>query len=190
VQYGVEKFYISVNYKSRIIKSYFEELNPPYAIEYIHEERPLGTAGSLGFLRGKIETSLIVSNCDVIIRTDYRDIVEHHHSSRDDITLVASLKNYNIPYGVCELGNGGTLSRIREKPEYNFLVNTGMYVLRPAALELIPENEFFHITHLIERVQAAGGRIGIFPISDKSWIDTGEWIEYRNALRQLNSDLA
>ncbi len=189
VKCGVAKFYISVNYKSKIIKSYFEELNPPYVIEYIYEDKPLGTAGSLRHLRGNIVTPLIVTNCDVIIKADYRDIVEHHISSRNDITLVASLKNYNIPYGVCEIGSGGRLSRIREKPEYNFLVNTGIYLLQPETLELIPENEFFHITHLIEKVQAAGGRIGVFPISDKSWIDTGEWVEYKNALTQLNSIL-
>jgi NDP-sugar pyrophosphorylase family protein len=131
-----------------------------------------------------------VTNCDVIIKADYRDIVEHHISSRNDVTLVASLKNYSIPYGVCEIENGGTLSRIQEKPEYNFLVNTGMYLLQPETLELIPENELFHITQLIEKVQGAGGRIGVFPISDKSWIDTGEWIEYKNALKQFNSILS
>lgn len=187
---GIGKFYISINYKSKIIKSYFEELNPSYALEYIHEDKPLGTAGSLTYLRGKINSSLIVTNCDVIIKADYRDIVDHHLSSRNDITLVASLKNYNIPYGICEIENGGKLSRIREKPEYNFLVNTGMYLLRPETLELIPENEFFHITHLIEKLQGTGGRIGVYPISDKSWLDTGEWVEYKNALKQLNSILS
>lgn len=186
---GVGKFYISVNYKSRIIKSYFEELNPPYVIEYIHEDKPLGTAGSLRHLLGRVDTALIVTNSDVIIKADYRDIVEHHRSSGNDITLVASLKNYNIPYGICELENGGRLSRIQEKPEYSFLVNTGMYVLQPETLAFIPENEFFHITHLIEKARAAGGRVGVFPISDKSWIDTGEWIEYKNALKQFNSIL-
>jgi dTDP-glucose pyrophosphorylase len=190
VDCGVASFYISVNYKSKIIKSYFEELNPPYAIEYLYEDKPLGTAGSLRQLRGSIKTPLIVTNCDVIIKADYRDIVEHHISSRNDVTLVASLKNYSIPYGVCEIENGGTLSRIQEKPEYNFLVNTGMYLLQPETLELIPENELFHITQLIEKVQGAGGRIGVFPISDKSWIDTGEWIEYKNALKQFNSILS
>ena len=190
VECGVGKFYISVNYKSKIIKSYFEELNPPYAIEYIHEDKPLGTAGSLRYLRGNLETSLIVTNCDVIIKADYRDIVEHHLANRNDITLVASLKNYNIPYGVCDIENGGVLIRIQEKPEYNFLVNTGIYLLRPETLELIPENEFFDITHLIEKAKGAGGKIGVYPISDKSWIDTGEWAEYKNAIGHFNSILS
>ena len=189
VDCGVGKFYISVNYKSKIIKSYFEELDPPYSIDYINEDKPLGTAGSLRYLCGKINTPLIITNCDVIIKADYHDLVEHHLAKGNDITLVASLKNYNIPYGVCEIENGGTLNRIREKPEYNFLVNTGLYVLQPETLELIPENEFFHITHLMEKVKATGGKVGVYPISDKSWIDTGEWAEYKNALNQINSIL-
>lgn len=189
VQCGVDKFFISVNYKSKIIKSYFEELDPAYAIEYIHEEKPLGTAGSLRYLRGRIDSSLIVTNCDVIIKADYHDLIEHHMSKGNDITLVASLKNYHIPYGVCMIENGGTLNRIHEKPEYNFLVNTGLYVLKHETLEFIPENEFFHITHLIEKVQEAGGKIGVYPISDKSWVDTGEWAEYKKALSQIDSIL-
>jgi len=189
VDCGVEKFYISVNYKSKIIKSYFEELEPSYSLEYIHEDKPLGTAGSLRYLLGRVDSSLILTNCDVIIKTDYHDVVEFHELNGNDITLVASLKNYCIPYGVCEIENGGTLNRINEKPEYNFLVNTGMYILKHETLGLIPENEFFHITHLIEKVKEAGGKIGVYPISDKSWIDTGEWVEYKNALSQINNIL-
>jgi len=189
VDCGIDKFYISVNYKSKIIKSYFEELEPAYEIEYIHEDLPLGTAGSLTYLRGKLDSSLIVTNCDIIIKADYHDIVEFHAVNDYDVTLVASLKNYNIPYGVCEIENGGTLKCILEKPEYNFLVNTGMYVLKPTTLALIPENEFFHITHLIEKVAAEGGKVGVYPISDKSWIDTGEWAEYKKALSQINNIL-
>ena len=185
VDCGIDKFYISVNYKSKIIKSYFEELEPSYAVEYIHEDQPLGTAGSLRNLSGKLDSSLIVTNCDIIIKADYYDIVEYHAINDNDITLVASLKNYNIPYGVCEIENGGTLKCITEKPEYSFLVNTGLYVLKPETLELIPENEFFHITQLIEKVKETGGKVGVYPISDKSWIDTGEWAEYKKALEIL-----
>lgn len=189
VDCGASTFYISVNYKARIIRSYFEELNPPYEVRYIDEDKPLGTAGSLRYLCGKIDSSLIVTNCDVIIRANYHEIVDYHRNQDNEITLVASLKNYNIPYGICELENGGMLGRIREKPEYNFLVNTGMYILKPHTLEMIPEGELFHITHLIEKVKEAGGRIGVFPISEKSWIDTGEWAEYKNALSQIDSIL-
>lgn len=187
-EYGVEQFYLSVNYKSKIIKSYFEELEPPYSVSYIYESKPLGTAGSLRSLAGKITGDIIVTNCDVIIRADYYDLVSHHRRENNDITLVVSLKNYSIPYGVCEIENGGHLKGIREKPEYNFLVNTGLYVLKPEVLAEIPHDEFFHITDLIAKLQADGRRVGVFPIGDKAWIDTGEWAQYRSAVAQLTAD--
>lgn len=186
-EYGINEFYISVNHKSKIIKSYFEELDPPYHIKYIHEEKPLGTAGSLQFLHGQLSGSFIVINCDVIIKTDFSELMDFHYQNKNAITLVASLKNYHIPYGICEIENGGTLIKITEKPEYNLLVNTGMYVLNAHTLEFIPENEFFHITQLIEKAKERGAKIGVFPISEDAWIDTGEWAEYKKAIALLNS---
>lgn len=95
------------------------------------------------------------------------------------------MKHYNIPYGICEIENGGNLVCIKEKPEYDFLVNIGMYIIDSELLKFIPGNEFFHITHLIEEVLKLGKRIGVYPISEDSWIDTGEWVEYKNAIENL-----
>jgi dTDP-glucose pyrophosphorylase len=188
LEYDVSEFFLSVNEKSKIIKSYFEELAPTYSISYVEENEPLGTAGSLRCLRDRLKGSLVVTNCDIIIAADYAELVDFHSQNGDDITVVGSLKNYRIPYGVCEIVNGGTLTRINEKPEYNFLVNTGMYVLRADTLRLIPEGRIFHMTQLIDSVRDNGGKVSIFPVSDKAWIDTGEWAEYRKALRQLQVD--
>ncbi len=185
LKFGVSNFYLSVNHKSKIIKSYFEELRPSYRVEYIHEDKPLGTAGSLGYLRDRLEGSLIVTNCDILIEADYSELVEFHDKSKNDITIVGALKHYHIPYGICEIVNGGTLTKITEKPQYNFLVNTGMYVLRAETLRLIPADEVFHMTDLIGKTQERGGKVAVFPVSDKAWIDTGEWAEYRKALKQL-----
>ena len=186
--FGASEFHLSVNYKSRIIKSFFDELAPPYTVDYLYEDKPLGTAGSLQQLAGKLNGQLIVTNCDVIIRADYHDLLATHMRDGNDITMVASLKNYSIPYGVCELDDDGDLREIREKPEYNFLVNTGLYVLNAEVLKLIPEGEFFHLTHLMEKVKTGGGKVGVFPIGDKAWLDTGEWAEYRRAAAMLAGD--
>ncbi len=183
--YGVNHFYISVNHKAKIIKSYFEELQPEYKLNFLYEEKPLGTVGALRQLEGRTEGDLILTNCDIIIDADYADIVKHHKDKNNDITVVASLKHYNIPYGICEIENGGTLTCIKEKPEYDFLVNTGMYIIDSELLKFIPRNEFFHITHLIEAVQKLGKRISVYPISENSWLDTGEWVEYKNAIEKL-----
>lgn len=186
--YGADEFYLSVNYKSKIIKSYFEELEPNYSVKYVDEDKPLGTAGSLRQLAGRVEGDLMVTNCDVLVSADLADLARHHVEKRNDITMVVSLKNYRIPYGVCEIENGGLLRAIREKPQFDFLVNTGLYVLRSGVLDLIPEGEVFHFTDLISAVKAGGGRVGVYPISDRAWMDTGEWAEYRAAAAELSAD--
>jgi NDP-sugar pyrophosphorylase family protein len=182
----INNYYISVNVKSKVIKSYFEELNPEYSVNYIHEPKPLGTAGSLKYLEGKASGNFIVTNCDIIINTDYAELVEHHEQTENDITIVASLKQYRIPYGVCNVGNGGILTEIVEKPTYDLLVNTGMYVIKASLLSLIGQDEFLHMTHLIDRAKKSGKKVGVYPVGEKEWIDTGEWEEYKNALKLLN----
>ena len=182
---GAQEFYISINHKSRMIKAYFEELNPAYRVKYIEESDPMGTAGSLRFLKGLIKSHFFVTNCDILLDCDYGELQKYHANSGNDLTLVVSVKHYRIPYGVCEIKNGGLLSAIREKPEYNMFVNTGMYVLNPDVLELIPESGIFHITALIEKVQAEGGTVRVFPVSEKSWVDIGEWEEYKKVVEHF-----
>jgi dTDP-glucose pyrophosphorylase len=185
LEYDINRFYLSVNHKAKIIKSYFEELNPAYTLDYINETKPLGTAGSLKYLEGKLSGSMIVTNCDIIIQADYSDILEFHTMKNNDITIVASVKHYNIPYGICEIENGGSLTKLLEKPEYNFLVNTGMYVLNTDMLRYIPENISFHFTDLIETVMKNNGKIAVYPISETGWLDIGEWAEYKKTIEQF-----
>ncbi|MBB3140066.1 nucleotidyltransferase family protein [Halomonas organivorans] len=185
VECGVDDFYLSVNYKSKLIQAYFEELAPPYRLNYVYEDKPLGTGGSLHTLAGELEGDLIVTNCDVIVKADYHDLVEHHRREDNDITMVVSLRHYDIPYGICDIVDNGQLCAMREKPHYNFLVNTGLYVLKSSMLELIPENQFYHLTELIEDVKKRGGRVGVYPISDKAWLDTGEWQQYCETMARL-----
>jgi len=183
--YGINKFYLTIHHMSRIIRAYFEEKEPDYSIRFAEEDEPRGTAGSLKLLADKLNKPFFVSNCDIVIETDYADLYRFHMQNKYDITLVASAKQFNIPYGICELNGGGSLERIEEKPEYNFLINAGMYVLNPTVLELIPDNKLFHITHLIDKIKENGGQIGVYPVSEKSWIDVGQWAEYRKALKVI-----
>jgi len=185
LEYKIQQFYISINRKSRIIKSYFEELEPPYAISFLYEDKPLGTAGSLKLLEGQLHGSFFVTNCDILIDADYSDLADFHHRNDHDMTLVASVKHFNIPYGICEIENGGFLKKLREKPEYSFLTITGLYIIKAETLKFIPTNEYFHMTHLIEKIKESGGKVAVYPISEKSWIDIGEWSEYKKALGNL-----
>jgi dTDP-glucose pyrophosphorylase len=182
---GCTNFYLTVNYKSKILKAYFEELNPEYQLNFVEEKEPLGTAGSLRFLNGQFNQPFFVTNCDIIIKTDYFSLYEFHQKGGYDITLVASAKEYIIPYGTCELNSDGHLSHINEKPKYEFLINTGLYVLNPDVLELIPRNKFYHITYLIEDAKNKGKKVGVYPIDDDAWVDVGQWAEYQKVVKQL-----
>lgn len=186
-EYGMEDFYVTLNHRSKMIKAYFEEFKSKYKIKYIDEDKPLGTAGGLKYLQGKVDGAIFVSNSDIIIEEDYEKILKYHVKNKNQITIIASVKNYNIPYGVCEIENGGILRKISEKPNFSFLVNTGMYVIDSSVLSIIPENEFYNVTDLIEDSKAGGGRIGVFPISERSWTDIGEWEKYKEALEHFKT---
>lgn len=176
---GCNKFYLSVNYKAEMIKYYFDNLkSSSYQIEYFKEDKPLGTAGSMFLIRDKIKSAFFVSNCDIIIDQDLEELYNYHKQNQNSITIVSVLKRYNIPYGTIETENHGVLKELTEKPKLTFQINSGMYILEPEILGEIPENQFFHITELIEKISKKGGRVGVFPVSEGSWKDIGEWDEY------------
>lgn len=186
VECGCHDFYVSVNYKAEIIKRYLDNLNKPqYNISYFQEDKPLGTAGSLHLLKDKITDTFFVSNCDIIIEEDYGEILKYHRDNHNEITVVAAIKNLAIPYGTLETREEGLLSDIKEKPEYTFKINTGMYILEPHLINEIPQDEFYHITFLIEKLMKEGRRVGVYPINEGSWIDVGNWNEY---LKFVNKD--
>ena len=182
---GCSKFYMSVNYKVDMMKFYLSQLEHHYDIEFFQEDQPLGTIGSVSLLKGKISTPFIVSNCDIVIDQDYRDVYDYHVSNGNDITLVAAVKSDKIPYGVVEAGENGLLTALKEKPETTFMFNTGVYILNPELIDEIPEGQMFHITHLMEKVKARGGRVGCFPVSEHAWHDMGEWPEYLKMIKVL-----
>ena len=182
---GCTQFYMSVNYKYDMIEFYLNQLDHKYDISFFKEEKPLGTIGSVSLLKDKISTPFFVSNCDIIIDQDYRDVYEYHQTNCNDITIVTAIKSHCIPYGVISSKENGIMETLSEKPDMTYMINTGVYLLKPELIAEIPENEFFHITHLMEKVKLRGGKIGCFPVSDGAWRDMGEWPEYLKMINVL-----
>ena len=182
---GCTQFHMSVNYKYDMIEFYLNQLDHKYNISFFREEKPLGTIGSVSLLKDKISTPFFVSNCDIIIDQDYRDVYEYHKNNGNDITIITAVKSYAIPYGVIETGENGVMTGLSEKPEFNYMINTGVYILNPELINEIPEGEFFHITHLMEKIRERGGKVGCFPVSDGAWRDMGEWPEYLKMINVL-----
>lgn len=184
-EYGVKDFYISVKHKERMIRAFLEEFQDKYTITYINEDDYLGTAGALKYFEGKFEDSFIVSNCDVIIDSDYVRMSDYHKKGNYDLTIVSSVRHHIIPYGVCTLKDG-ELESMEEKPAYNFLVNTGLYILNPRVLPFIPSNQPFNMTDLIWALRKENRRIGVYPVSSESWTDIGQLEEYKKHLELIS----
>lgn len=182
VRYGSNRFFLSVNYKAELIKYYINNLGLGYDIKYFIEEKPLGTAGGLSLLKGKVSETFFVTNCDILIEQDYSEILNFHRDNKNEITIVAALKSFPIAYGTIETGENGILTKLTEKPELTFHINTGMYILEPQLINEIPENEFYNITDLIENLKQLNRKVGVFPVWQSKWTDIGDWPEYLNVL--------
>ena len=178
-------FFITVNYKSKILKAYFQETKPKFKLSFIDEPKPIGTAGGLSLLGSKLKKPFIVTNCDTIIDVNFDDLINFHITNSNDVTLVVSSKEHIIPYGTCKLTKKGYLQKIIEKPKFDFFVNVGMYVLNPNLIKLIPKSKTFGMTDFIQLLKTKKKQIGVYPIDDGSWIDVGQWSEYHKAVDRL-----
>ncbi|GAA0758196.1 nucleotidyltransferase family protein [Clostridium sartagoforme] len=185
VDFGVEEFYLTVNYKKNMIKSYFNELDKEYSVSYVEEDKPLGTGGSLYLLKSEIKDTFFVSNCDILIECDYESIYKYHKERGNKVTVIASVKNFTIPYGVFSLNDKGNIDKVQEKPEFSFLINTGMYILEPEVISDIPEGEFYNLPDILQKYIDNGERIGLYPISEQSWMDMGQISEMKEMVEKI-----
>ena len=187
MEHNYNKYYISLNEKSKILKAYFNEESFDEKINFVLEEKGLGTIGALNLLKDKISNTFFVVNCDTIVKADYNEVYNFHKENNYDLTILGCVKIQEISYGVCELNKNGLLSSIAEKPIHSFIANTGFYVLNRENIDLIPKNKSFDMTELINKILLNNGRIGVFPISNDSWNDVGNWVEYQKTSKILGN---
>ncbi|WP_273130285.1 sugar phosphate nucleotidyltransferase [Bacillus weihaiensis] len=185
---GSNQFFLIVNHKKNMIKSYFNDIERDYEVNYADEDNPLGTGGGLSLLKGKIDSTFILSNCDILIEEDYEKIYDYHKKEKNLITMVCSLKNIKIPYGVIEINEAGEIEKMKEKPEFSFFTNTGMYIVEPQVIEELEENKSIGFPDIIEMYKHNGEKIGVYPISENAWLDMGQLDEMEKMRRRLERD--
>ena len=185
VKCGVNQFYVTLNYKGEMVKIYFDSIEKDYNLEYVYEKNSLGTAGSLKLLTHSIEETFIVSNCDIVVEANYAELLAFHSKSRNLLTVVGSIKHHKVPYGVINFEKEGKVSNIQEKPEFDFTVNTGVYVLSKEVIDFIPEEKHLDMTDLINNLLKSGKNVGVYPVSEKSYMDIGQWEEYKKHFETL-----
>lgn len=186
--FGCKHFSMIVNYKKNFIKSFFLDNEQKREVDFIEEEQFLGTGGGLKLLEGKFDDSFFVTNCDIIIEEDYADIMSYHKKEKNIITVVSAVKHITIPYGTIEVSETGNIVKLNEKPNFQFLTNTGFYVVEPSFLSKIPKDTFIHITDLIETCISQGEKVGIYPISEHAWMDMGQMEELEKMRERFGND--
>lgn len=174
---GCDEFHLIVNHQRQMIEAYFAGIERQYAVCFVEEDAFLGTGGGLRLAQNSLDRTFVLTNCDILVSFDLAEALEMHRSEGNAVTMVASLKNYEIPYGTVELDAGGQIAGMVEKPTVPFLVNTGCYIVEPVVIELIGEGESVGFPDVIERCKAAGMKAGVYPISEKSWLDMGQMDE-------------
>lgn len=185
-EFQLTNFYLTVNYKKGMIKSYFSDLEPNYEIHYVEEDKPLGTAGSIKLINDKFYQPIIITNCDTIVDINYSKLLSYHISSGNELTIVSALRNFTIPYGVIHSKEHGIVTDMEEKPRMSYFINTGLYVLNPQLIEKIPKDSVFHMTQLAELLMNENYQVGMYPISEDAFLDMGEFEEMKRMEQKLN----
>lgn len=183
--YGCRQYYMIVNYKRNMIKAYFDELDKKYQLDFIMEEKPLGTGGGISLLKGKMNKTFILTNCDILIDDDLTKAYQQHTKSGNLITMVCSLKNFIIPYGVVNIGEDGMIESMQEKPNMSFFTNTGCYFVEPEVIEGLAYNEPADFPTVIEKYRKAGKKVGYYPIGEDAWLDMGQLEELEKMKSRL-----
>jgi dTDP-glucose pyrophosphorylase len=184
-RYACRDFYMVVNYKKNMIKAYFNEIEKDYRLNYVEEEKFLGTGGGIKLLGNRINQTFFLSNCDILIDANYSSIYRFHKKQGNRITIVGAMKHVVVPYGVLKLDDEGRIAELSEKPEYSFLTNTGLYILEPEVLDAIEPDVPIHITDIISNFMKEGEKVGVYPISERQWLDMGQIEELDNMIKAI-----
>lgn len=186
--FGCNDFIMIVNYKKEIIKAFFKDADINGKITFVEESEFQGTAGGLRLIRGKIDKTFFMTNCDILVDENYDDIYRYHKENENILTMVCALKREVIPYGVVTTTENGMARKMEEKPQLEFLTNTGLYVIEPQFLEEIMGEEVVDITDVIQKCIDKGLKVGVYPISENDWLDMGQMEQLDMMKKRLGND--
>jgi len=184
ISHGFHNFYISTYFKSEKIRNYFKN-GEIYniSIQYVHEDKPLGTAGSLGLLPANVSNlPIIVMNGDLLTKVDFKNLLDFHCNNDSDATMCVREYEFQVPYGVVDIENY-IIKGIKEKPVHKFFVNAGIYVLNKTLINKLDGKSYIDMTDFLDK-ELGSDKVNAFPIHEY-WLDIGEIEEYERANREV-----
>lgn len=179
ISYGVEHIDVTVNYLAEQLEEHFATPRDGVQVRTFREPKFLGTIGSIKFVDTFYNDTILVMNSDLFTNIDYEDFFLHFQQNDAEMSVAAVPYNISIELGILDL-DGRNIKGLLEKPKYNYYANAGIYLIKKRALAEIPEDTFFHATHLIEKLIAQGKKVIRYPLNG-TWIDIGTPQEYQKA---------
>lgn len=184
IEAGFHNFYISTHYKAEMVRNYFGDGEKwGVSVQYVYEDKPLGTAGALGLLPKDIpDLPIIVMNGDLLTNVNLDHLLQFHNEQDGVATMCVRKYDFQVPFGVVEQKNNIVLE-ITEKPVHKFFVNAGIYVLEPALAKSVAKDQYIDMPSLLEKKIGQGEQVAAFPIHEY-WLDVGRIEEYEQANRE------
>lgn len=179
IQYGVEHISVTTNYLAEQIESNYAQPRNEVQIQCVREPRFLGTMGAVRLVKEFHNDVVLVMNSDLFTDINFEDMYLHFVEHSADMSIAAVPYTVSIPFGICDL-DGRDVKGIVEKPTYNYYANAGIYMLRREVINMIPENEFYNATDLIDALVKNGHKVIRYPLKG-TWIDIGTLSEYQKA---------
>jgi dTDP-glucose pyrophosphorylase len=187
IEFGFYNFFISTHYKADLVRKYFGDGSDwGVNIEYVHEESPLGTAGSLGLLPdGLPDLPLLMMNGDLLTKINFNQLLDFHVAQGGIATMCVRKYDFQVPYGVIQTNNQ-KITSIIEKPIHKFFINAGIYVLNPSICKGIDGTSYIDMPNLLADQIKMNKQVNTFPIHEY-WLDVGRMEEYKKANREIST---
>jgi len=181
IEVGFHNFYISTHYKADMVREHFGDGgNWDVTINYIHESKPLGTAGALGLLPNDLpDMPILMMNGDLLTKVDFSDLLKFHLESGGEATMCVREYDFQVPYGVVT-ANDHKVASIVEKPIHKFFVNAGIYVLSPQLISRVDGNSYLDMPHMLQERIDVDGQVNMFPVHEY-WLDIGQMEQFETA---------
>lgn len=184
-QVGVKNITLSINYLGDQLIEYFGDgTSRKLNIQYVREDKPLGTIGSILLVDDFVHEDIIVMNSDLLTNIDFKDFYKTYKESGADMAVAATTYNVDVPYAVLETDKENTVLSLKEKPKYTYYSNAGIYILKKDLLKMIPEDQFYDITDLMDRILEMNLKMITFPINGY-WLDVGKHEDFEKAQQDI-----
>lgn len=182
---GIENVFLSINYLGEQLEEFFGNgESKKLKIKYLKEDKPLGTIGSVLLVDDFEHENILVMNSDLLTNIDFADFYKTFIDSNADMAVAATSYHVDVPYAVLESDENQKVQTLKEKPRYTYFSNAGIYIIRKSLLSMIPKDQFYDITDLMEKVIEMDYHLITYPINGY-WLDIGNHADFKKAQEDI-----